>query len=393
MIGVKFSNGLRVVQRAIELAGFWRTRPTFYKDLANSQEQRELFRDFIKGELEIATAEKTMDKNRARGLSYIQNVTIASDFTLHEVLLKTMPKSDGLTLSTLSRTKNIPASLREIASNLDRQNELTKIVRSALVTPVLLMPIGYAFSYVLASFSIPEFAKDAPPEVWNWYNSLVRDSAYLLRDYGHWTTLLIVLLLVWIFTLGLPTLTASWRYKMESARGWRRAIWILVFPFQPIFSLYRDIHGTRMIGNLANLMQSGMLLRDAINTLATSAQPWMRKHLQTINAHLEVESGDYVGAFSHGVLPKYLLSRMGSLVRRSGGSQFDKVLIELGTTGFTEAQAAVKRTATALNAALLVLTVSLVAYFYLGQQTIAYSIQDANSPSKVMQRLQKKQQP
>jgi hypothetical protein len=380
------SKWTRSVKRYFQLAGFWRRRTTFYRDAATSLQERELFKNFVAGELNIATAEKTQDKDRAKGLAYLQDMMHATDLSLHEALAKVMPNSDSLSIGTLSHAKSVPAALRDLAENIDRQTEMTQMIRRAIASPVLLLPIAYVFSYVLSSVSIPEFVKAAPPEVWTFFNSLVRDAANLIHNYGHWVALGIVLGLCWVFIWGLPNLTMDWRYRMESSRGYKRLFWIFAFPFQPIFSLYRDVQGTRMLGNLANLMQSGMLLKEALKTLSVGAQPWMRKHLAIVHEHLDIAPGDYVGAFSHGVLPVFILGRMGSLVRRNTGDQFDKVLIELGTTGIKEATVAVQSSAVKINAILLTVALGTIVFFYGGQQSIAFAIQEANSPTAVMRR-------
>lgn len=377
---------LDVAKRAIALNGFWSRRTTFYRDLASALQARELPKDFISGELTIALSPMTQDKNRARGLSYIQNIMHASDMPVQDALMRSMPKNDSLALGTLKFAKSIPSALRELADNVDGQSAMTKMIRQALISPMLLLPVGYVFAYVLSSVSIPEFAKAAPPEVWTSFNAFVRDTAYAFRDYGHWLALAIVLALVWIFAWALANLTSRWRYVMESSRGYKRALWVLVFPFQPIFALYRDIQGTRMLGNLANLMQSGMLLKDALRTLAEGAQPWMRKHLAMVHEHLDIAAGDYVGAFSHGVLPTFILGRMGSMVRRDTEGQFDQVLIKLGTVGMQEATASVQASAVKINAILLAVAMFVIVFFYGGQNSIAYAIQDANSPTAVMRR-------
>ncbi len=379
-------------KRAGQLRGFWKRRTTFYRDIATALQERELPNDFVEGELAIALATATQDKARAKGLAYLHSVLHANDVSLHAALSAVMPKSDSMALATLRFTRSIPTALRELAANVESQQEMTKMVRSALVSPMLLLPVAYVFAYVLSSVSIPEFSKAAPPEVWTTFNALVRDCAKLFQDYGLWVALLATLSSAWVFVWALSNLTQGWRYQMESARGYRKALWILIFPFQPVFSLYRDIQGTRMLGDLANLMQSGMLLKDALTTLAEGAQPWMRRHLAMVYEHLQLVEGDYVGAFSHGVLPKFLLSRMSSMVRRDSGGQFDKVLVSLGTTGMVEAREAVKMSAVQINAALLTLAFAVISFFYGGQNSIAYAIQDANSPAAVMRRQVEKRQ-
>lgn len=374
------------------LNGFWQKRTTFYRDLAQALQDKELPLDFIRGELTVATSPATSDKNRATGLMYLQNILTSADISLYQALVATMPSSDSLALSTLQHAKDVPLALRQLAENVDQQTEMTKMIRQALFSPMLLLPVAYVFAYVLSTVSIPEFAKAAPDEVWTPFNSFVKNSAEFFANYSTWLALLIVAGLVWVFTWALANFTQKWRFSMEKSRGYATLKWIIWFPFQPIFYLYRDIQGTRMLGNLANLMQSGMILTDALKNLKQGAQPWMRQHLSMIEQHLQIKEGDHVGAFGHGILPVFILSRMSSMVRRDAGKEFNKILVDLGTQGMADAREAVKQTAAKINGILLATAFGVIAFFYVGQNLIAVAIQDANSPSAVMRRQVQAQQ-
>lgn len=383
---------LQDAQRYFQLSSFWARRTSLYRDLAKGLAERELPKDFVEGELQIAIAPKTSDRARATGLAYMRDLMDQGDPSLHEVLVGTMPKSDSLALSVLKDAADRPASLNLLADTVDAQMALTKMVRHSLTSPVILLPVGFAFAYLLSTLTIPEFAKAAPPEIWTGYNLAVRVSAEFIATYGILGAGVGVIALAWLFIWALPNLTAEWRFRCESARGWERFLWILVCPVQPVFAMYRDINGTRMLGNMANLLQSRMLLADVLPALAEGAQPWMRRHLMIVNEHLLQTPGDYTGAFSHGILSSYLLSRMNSMVRRDSGGKFDAVLIELGVVGQAEGREAVQKTATTLNAVLLALTLGVIAFFYLGQSMIARSIEEANSPSAILRRAVKKNQ-
>lgn len=381
-----FKNTWATLNKRQQLFLFWQQRIQFYRDCANALEEKELFQDFVEGELMIARHPLTANKAKAKGLAYIQGVMQAGDFNLQQILALSMPQSDGIALSTLSFSPNVPQSLRELAEHLEQQRQMTQMLKSALISPLILLPVAYVFAYVLSSVSIPEFSKAAPEEVWTPFNQLVRMTAELFERYAGLFAIAGLTFSLWLFVWGLPQMTSSWRYRLENLQGIHQLISCCLFPIQPVFSLYRDIQSTRMLGNLANLMQSGMLLQDAIDHLLQHAQAWMRQHLRMINEHLQLAPGDYIGAFSHGVLSLHLLSRMSSMVRRDSGAQFDKVLIALGTTGMNEAIASVKKTAVKMNAVLLTLTFGLIVFFYGGQNSIAYAIQQANSPASIMQR-------
>lgn len=377
------------------LGGFWDSRTTFYRDTANAieGEGRELFGSFVEGELAISQQPKTADKPRAKGLLYTLQVIRSGDFNLHQILTAVMPKGDALSLVTLQSSKNVSKTLRELAVNIDNQREMTKVVRIAMFSPLMIIGVAYAFAYMYASMIIPNFVKAAPDEVWEiFFNRMVRFTSGFINDWGPWLAMLTIGSLVWAALYGLPKLTADWRYKMESSKGLARAGWILIFPLQPLFAIYRDIQGVNMLGNLANLMQSGALLTDALDTLASHAQPWMRKHLMKIKNHINTFDGDHVGAFSHGVLPKFLLGRMGTLVRREGGGKFASVLVQLGSLGVVESRESVKKSAATVSVILSALALGVVVFFFVGQGVIVGSIKEANSPTALAKRQAKKMQ-
>ena len=100
--------------------------------------------------------------------------------------------------------------------------------------------------------------------------------------------------------------------------------------------------------------------------------------------------GDYVGAFSNGILSPPILARLHTQVRRDVGNDFSSILVSIGTTGQARAVQAVDAYASKLNAIILSLIFGLILFFYLGQSWITYQIQDANSPASVQMRLLQK---
>ena len=365
--------------------GFWGQRAEMYRDISRSIEGKELLRDFIEGELAIAMSKQTMNKVRAKGLLHMRGLLDAGGVSLADVLIGTMPKKDHMALSILRKSQNQVEALLNLAKNVDEQKAMTKLIMKSLLSPLVLIPVGFVFSYVLATVAIPEFVKTAPPEVWTGFNLFVRVVAEAFDRFGLGVFAGISALTAWILIWALPNLTADWRYKAEGATGMDRIIWNLVFPFRPVFQMYRDIQGTRFLSDLSFLLKSGMLLQDALFVMLEDATPWMRKHLVMILGHLQATPGDHIGAFSQGVLSQFIAGRLHSAVRRDSG-QFSNVLVDIGSKGQAEAQEALGRSATRFSSILLASTLGVIVFFYGGQATIIKSIEEANSPSAVTRR-------
>jgi len=366
-------------------SGFWARRAELYRDIARSVQAKELLRDFVEGELAISLSPKTLDKPRAQGLAFMRGIVDMGSHSLADLLIATMPAKDHMALGVLRHAPDQAEALGNLANNVDEQQAMTKLVIKSLASPMLLIPVGFVFAYVLSAVSIPEFVKTAPPQVWTGLNRFVRVAAESFAGIGPWVFAFLLAFTLWLICWGLAHLTARWRLDAESATGTRRLIWNLAFPFRPVLQLYRDIQGTRMLSDLSCLLKSGMLLQDALLTMARDATPWMRRHLIGIIEHLQTYPGDHIGAFGHGVLSPFLAGRLHSAVRRDAG-QFSSVLVDIGSQGQRQAQEALGKSATRFSAMLLVSVFAVIVFFYAGQAVIIKSIEEANSPSAVMKR-------
>lgn len=383
---------MKRLERFLVLSSFWSKRADFYRDLANSIDDRELLRDFVEGEWRIATHTSTADKNKAAVLGYMRQLMDSGVTSVEQVLEHIMPAADTMSLSVVADAKDKAAALRFVADNVEQQKAMSAVVRSAITSPLILVPVAFVFAYVMASSVIPAFEKGAPPEVWVGFAAFVRSAAYAFKVGAPVAALLLVGLLAWFSLYGLPNITAGWRYRAESATGYARLLWLMSGPMRPILAIYRDIQSARMLANLATLLQAGRGLQDALSDLSMHTSPWMRKHLQWVIEHMQLHPGEHAQAFGNGVLSSLLLARLHTKVRRDAGSDFARVLVDLGTLGQEQTRVDVKRYAQQLNIVLLAGVFGVILFFYGGQNYILLQIQQQMTPQAIQQRaLQKKQ--
>jgi len=380
------------LQRLLLLVPFWSHRAEFYRDLANAIEARELLRDFVDGEWRIASNPLTADKQKAAVLRYMRALMENGLSSVEQVLERTMPASDAMGIAVVADAQDKAMALRFVADNVDQQSAMGKVVMSAIASPAILAPVALVFAFVMAGYVIPAFEKGAPPEVWVGFAALIRTVASGFTAFAPAVLALLLTWLAWFTLYGLAHITSSWRYSAESAVGWARWPWALLGPVRPILTLYRDIQSARMLSNLATLLQAGRGLQDALTELSKHASPWMRKHLMWVLEHMQLNPGENVAAFSHGILSGALLARLHTKVRRDAGADFARVLVDIGTQGQEQARLDVKRYAQQLNIVLLIGVFAIILFFYGGQNYILFQIQDQMSPQNIQQRaLQKKQ--
>jgi hypothetical protein len=377
---------MNAIQKRIILSSFWKNRANFYRDIATAIDERELLRDFIDGEYQIAITPVTADKEKAEALGFIRKIMEGGVSAVEDVLSQCMPPSDKMGISVIADAKDKAAALRYVAANVEQQGQMNKVVSKALASPAILLPVAFAFAYVMAGYVIPAFEKSAPPSVWVGFSAIVRDAAFAFRNFGPFIFAGLFGLISWFVSYGLSNITSRWRYKAESTFGYAQIPWLLLGPIQPMLSIYRDIESSRMLANLATLLQSGRGLQDALGHLAQNASPWMRKHLLVVIESLQLNPGDYVLAFSHGILSRAILARLHTKVRRDAGNDFSQVLIEIGTSGQEKAREAVGAYAVRANAILLLVVFSIILFFYGGQNWIIMQIQEETSPSRIQKR-------
>lgn len=373
-----------------KLMGFRAKRHEFYEQLARSYESKEALRDFLDEEIRIASAKKTYDASRAYALRLIARKQAAGDQNRYSALLgPVMPASDKLMLAALDDAPDKPALLRTLAAAVVSQKEIVKIVKGKVIPPLLLLPGAFGFSWVLATKSIPIITQIAPAEVWTPFNQAVRVFAEFVAAHGGTTVGLIVVSGIF-FTYQLPRWTGTWRQRLESVHP-RTAL--LLFPVCPILlplSIYRDLQVGLMFSSLAVMLQAGRTLTDALQTVRSSGQPWLKWHLRKVLAHLEAHPTEYTKAFAKGLLSPQLLARLSSQIRTN--PRFDQVLIKIGTQGDEDIRAEVTKQAGAINSMLLMAGALLFVFMLVGQMNISQSLNEEMQPSAMMKRKMQKQQ-
>lgn len=370
--------------RWLNLRDFRSKRADFYRHLARSMEANELLRTYLTDEGKIARSKKTADQSKARALAeMLRRLERSEDISLVRIIGSVIPDSDRMMLAAVDQSKDKPQTLRDLAKAIDEQHEARQIIVKALITPVILIPGIFAFSMILSTQVIPTIAQIAPPEVWTPFLSFIRGLAYAIARFGFPAAVIFIVLGI-AFSLALPKVTGRRRAALEQISP-RTAT--LLFPFAPFLlpmAMYRDFVAGQVLTTLAVLLNSGATLNSALKTIQQTGTPYVRWHMRRILSHLELYSTDYVGSFGKGLLSSSLLASLASTIRNN--PKFDRVLVELGTTGNKKIRDQVQKSAVIINALLLTSGAILIVVLYAGQFMLALETQDAMDPVKRMQR-------
>ncbi len=381
---MNLTHGLKRMFLSLELSDFRSQRGDFYEQLSKAIENKEQLKTFLVEELKISRNRRTANSSRARALSLmVKKISAGEDYRISQILGAVMPREDLMMLSAVDAAKDKPSTLRALASALREQQEARSILWKAVIPPTILLPGVAGFSYVMATQSIPVIIKIAPPEVWTPYNQAVRTFAETVSNHGG-SILLGIVVCVTLFSMSLPRWTGAMRTRLEQVRPALGLLLMPVVPFLLPLSIYRDFQVSLMLTSLSVLLRSGMTLTEAIDQLARNASPWMSAHLRKVRAHLQISPTDYVPALAKGLMSPSLLAKVATTIRSN--TQFDKVLIELGTKENVEIRNQIAKTAQGVNAVLLTAAGALVLFLYVGQLSITQSMTSELDPNKKLMR-------
>lgn len=341
-------------------------RGLFYRDLADAFRRETTLKDFL--ERELANARMVKAGIRTTVMQHlVARFATGQALTLSELMCKAVPSSDLMLLAAVDDADKKSTALESAADAVDFQVRSLKILASNLAIPAISLPVVGVICLVSADI-IALIAKSAPPTIWIGFNGGVRFVAEVVNDY--WMHVLIALIaLIAMFSASLSRWTGRLRLKADNIPG---------------FALYRDYNAAVVLSALAMMMGAKKPLVECLEDLKKASSPWLRWHIQRILFALEDNPNDYSAAFSRGLMPAAVRSRLATLMDSS--KSFDSALIILGSAEVKRLESSVRVSAEVLNWTLVGILASLAVYLSIGQLTITTALSNETSTSKIMQR-------
>lgn len=341
-------------------------RGLFYRDLADAFKRKATMREFL--DRELANARMVQASIKTLVLQHlVARFATGNAQTISELMRVAAPVSDQMILSAVDSAVDKPEALVRAASAIDFQVRSLKILGANLLIPAICLPVVGVICLVSADI-VALIAKSAPPAIWVGFNGGVRFVSELVNNYWHFA-LFGLLVFVVVFVVSLSRWTGKLRLKVDNLPG---------------FSLFRDYNAAVVLSALAMMMGAKKPLVESLEDLRKAGSPWLKWHIQRILFSLEDSPNDYSTAFSRGLMPASVRSRLATLMDSS--KSFDEALITLGTSEVDRLEKSVKISAELLNWTLVGILASLAVYLSIGQLTIATALSNETSPSKIMQR-------
>lgn len=339
----------------------WRlTRETFFRDLSNAITRKVGISTFLDRELKNARMVK--DDNHETVIRILsQRLSSGEGNSLLEMCRTVCPTSDYMLLATVDDSSDKVEALEKMADAIAFKKQAMMVLLKNMLIPVIAVPIVSAICWISADI-IKSIEKSAPPSIWTGFNALTRDIATLITANGV-TCLAVLAVSVALLIYGLPRWTGSLRSKVENV---------------PAFDLFRKYQAATVLSSLAMMMANKKSLRESLEVLAGSANPWLRWQIRKILFSMENNPSDYAAAFGQGLLPNKIRGRLLSL---SDSSSFQEAMIQLGSTEAKKLSGAVEQAAISLNVFSSGILLALAVVLSIGQMTIAGAVANATGPA------------
>lgn len=192
---------------------------------------------------------------------------------------------------------DVRGSLRSVANSLEKRAGLAGLIAGELSYPsVLLMQVtgilGYIGSKSVGIFQTME--ELLPKDRWPELSITIESASALVR--GWWFMIPILLYGVIAFT----------RNTMKNYIGVHREM----LDKMPLFSTYRRMVTSDLLGSLALMMSNGVKLKVAIRLLERNASPYLATHLARMRVRLEQGTTNMGTVLDTGLLDDELMKRL-----------------------------------------------------------------------------------
>lgn len=147
---------------------------------------------------------------------------------------------------------------------IEKKQQIAGAVAMATFYPTILFGLACVLLNMVATKLVPKLARTTNPETWEGAARVLYLMAEFVTNYGKVSLLAIGVLVVGVLA------------SMPYLRGPIRVYLDRLFPW----SLYRMLHGSTFLLNIAVMVESGIKMRDALFTLANGASPWLRERIE-----------------------------------------------------------------------------------------------------------------
>ncbi|MBI6855925.1 type II secretion system F family protein [Pseudomonas cichorii] len=196
---------------------------------------------------------------------------------LAQACIDWVPYQEHAVISAGEQSGNLVHAFADCVRIIEAHQKVISLVVSTVPYPIMVWSLMAYLLHVVASRVVPAMARSSNPESWTGAPMLLHLIASFVNNWGLFALVVIVALIV-VSVVSLPYFRGPWRTRLESLPPW---------------SIYKALHGSTFLLNIAVMLRANISPLDALDTLKEGANPWMRERLDA--AHYGVRMGKNFG--------------------------------------------------------------------------------------------------
>ncbi len=244
-------------------------RVEFYEALSLLIENNVLLNDALKEMYKIASEDGRKPKNPQAIILYDCMMGVAEGRPLSKVLSAWVGHEEcsliaaGEKSGRLIDDDNGPGAFSQAIKVITAKRHIMGAIALATVYPSVLGALSVVLLNMVGTQLVPKLAKTTNPDSWEGAAALLYGISQFVTGYGKPALIGFLSVLV-VIVASMPYLRGSLRYYLDKIPPW---------------SVYRMLHGSTFLLNVAVLLQAGIKLQDALTLLGDNARPWLRERI------------------------------------------------------------------------------------------------------------------
>lgn len=269
-----------------------------------------------------------------------------------------VPPNEIMLIKSGEKSGDLPDTLMLAAEMIGATRTMKTAVRKAVTQPLVVTVMVFVAIWVVGVVVVPQLARSFDPEQWRGVARSLYTVSQFIQTPAAMVVPVVMIAMLAAVVWSLPRWTGRFRVYADRL---------------PPYSFYRLLNGGGWMLSLSALIQSGVIMREALQMMRETSSPWMDERLRMTSYLLR--SGKSLGvALSETGLEFPDRDLIDDLVVYSEFPDFDAVLYKIAKEWMSEGLEAVQVQASALNQITMIILGIVVAWFSYGTVEIQTQI-------------------
>ncbi len=223
---------------------------------------------------------------------------------------------EAMLVSAGEQSGTLERALRSAVQVMAARSRILSAVRSGVAYPAVLTAMAFAVLYLFGFKIVPAFQAAIPPTAAASWHGLAAAMIAVALFARSW---------LWALAAVLAVLVTAFFASLARFNGPAR----VVLDRYPPYSIYRVLQGSTWLIALSALVEAGLRIENALESLAATGSPWLRRRLRACLAGMRSghNLGEALAASGEGFPDREIIDDMSVYAALSG---FDAAISMLG---------------------------------------------------------------